>query len=768
RRRLGGYLTVVVVVGLLGGIALAALAGARRTQSSYPQYLASTHPNQLTASIYTPNVGFSGSSLARQFRRIPGVRGVTTIVSPSVFALSATGVARASRTGDVLTLSSTDGEFTRIDRLSPVTGRDANPSRLDEITATPSTARLYGWRVGETVELGYFTFAQESAPGFASRPIKPSYEIRARIVGIVDASTQVIQDDVDRQYGFFFLTPALTRLIEARWPVAAYPVAYGFSLSHQTTVTQAERAIGAVVPRGFTTQFHDVGRVVTAVELAMRPVSVALGAFGVIAGLVALALAAQAIGRLVRAGDDDRSVLWALGATRRESAADTMVGAGLAGLAGVVLAMVVAVALSPLAPIGPIRPVYPTRGVSLDPMVLGVGAAILIAGLVASALVAGRRGAPGRRAPRGSVRAPSTARLLGARGVPVAASVGLTLAVGSGDRRSAGAARSVLVGTVLAVALVATTLTFASGLSTLVGRPALYGWNFSYALNPTNSVPPPALRQLQRDRDVAAWSGYVYTNIIINGDSLPVLIARAGTPVQPPVTSGHRLLRNDQIVLGAATMAALGTRVGGSVSVSYGLPRNAPLYFAPVRLRVVGTATFPAVGFSSVVADHTSMGTGALIPLGIVPAAFQGALGSTDPLLNGPELVFVRLRHGTGRGGFAGLERIAAAATSLLAHDPNPGASGNNVTVIGVQRPSQIVNYRTIGNTPLALAVGLAVGALGALAATLTASVRRRRRDLALLKTLGFTPRMVRASIAVQASVVALIGAVVGIPLGVL
>ena len=41
-RRWGGYLTVVLLVGLLGGLAMGAVAGARRTQSSYPAFLAST------------------------------------------------------------------------------------------------------------------------------------------------------------------------------------------------------------------------------------------------------------------------------------------------------------------------------------------------------------------------------------------------------------------------------------------------------------------------------------------------------------------------------------------------------------------------------------------------------------------------------------------------------------------------------------------------------------------------------------------------------
>jgi ABC-type lipoprotein release transport system permease subunit len=54
-----------------------------------------------------------------------------------------------------------------------------------------------------------------------------------------------------------------------------------------------------------------------------------------------------------------------------------------------------------------------------------------------------------------------------------------------------------------------------------------------------------------------------------------------------------------------------------------------------------------------------------------------------------------------------------------------------------------------------------------ALGLTLAASVRRRRRDLALLKTLGFTRRQLVAAVAWQASVAAVIGIAVGVPLGI-
>ena len=50
---------------------------------------------------------------------------------------------------------------------------------------------------------------------------------------------------------------------------------------------------------------------------------------------------------------------------------------------------------------------------------------------------------------------------------------------------------------------------------------------------------------------------------------------------------------------------------------------------------------------------------------------------------------------------------------------------------------------------------------------TLTASVRRRRRDLALLKTLGFTRRQLAAAVSWQSTVPVAIGTALGVPLGI-
>ena len=51
-RRLGGYLSLVLLVALVGGLSMGALAAARRTQSSFATYLASTNPSNLGITVF--------------------------------------------------------------------------------------------------------------------------------------------------------------------------------------------------------------------------------------------------------------------------------------------------------------------------------------------------------------------------------------------------------------------------------------------------------------------------------------------------------------------------------------------------------------------------------------------------------------------------------------------------------------------------------------------------------------------------------------------
>jgi hypothetical protein len=319
---------------------------------------------------------------------------------------------------------------------------------------------------------------------------------------------------------------------------------------------------------------------------------------------------------------------------------------------------------------------------------------------------------------------------------------------------------------VVAVAVVVATVTFGSGLSTLVSHPALYGWNWTYAINSPggSDVPPRALRLLDQNPAVAGWTGYNFADVEIDKLTVPVLLGQANSAVGPPILSGHGVEKGNQIVLGAATLAALHVRLGDTVKVSYGAPQDAPVYVPPTPFVVVGTATMPAIGTSGSI--HPSMGTGGLIPKSLEPGALRRALTQSDPNLNGPAIVVVRIRDGVGAGAaLAAMNRVANDADRVMAADPE--GAGDTYNVLGVQRPAEIVNYQSTGDTPAILAGGLAAGAVVALGITLAASVRRRGRDLALLKSLGFTRRQLAVTVAWQASVAAVVGIIAGIPVGI-
>lgn len=133
-------------------------------------------------------------------------------------------------------------------------------------------------------------------------------------------------------------------------------------------------------------------------------------------------------------------------------------------------------------------------------------------------------------------------------------------------------------------------------------------------------------------------------------------------------------------------------------------------------------------------------------------------------------------------GGFADVPEPRA--RRLLDRDPDVAGwadvtfdalrvDGQTVPVLGTTvradvGPPEIVNYRTMRTTPALLGAALAIGAIVALGLTLVASVRSRRRDLAILKTLGFADRQLAATVAWQSSVAVTVGVVIGAPLGII
>ncbi len=300
----------------------------------------------------------------------------------------------------------------------------------------------------------------------------------------------------------------------------------------------------------------------------------------------------------------------------------------------------------------------------------------------------------------------------------------------------------------MAIVVLAATVTFGASLDHLVSHPALYGWNWDYALVAGDDIPQhQATVLLNRDPFVSEWTGVYAESLTIDGASTPVLGTTPGAAVGPPILSGHGLDGSNQVVLGAVTLAQLHLHLGQSVAVTSGA--------GPVRhLRVVGTAAFPA--FGSNVGAHLELGSGAMLSYGLIPASIRNTFDDPHP---GPNAILVRLKSDRSRqAAVASLAKIAQATSNT---------ANFGVSVDSVLRPAEIINYRSLGTTPAYLSGAFAVGALVALALMLVSSVRRRRRDFAVYKTLGFTRRQLALTVAWHATVTMTIGIVIGIPFGI-
>lgn len=434
-RQFSGYLSIVLLIGLIGGVAMASVAAGRRTQASYPTFLASTNPSTLTMAVFQTQTGAGGvSSLKSAIERLPDVKHVVTAGTLPLIEIGANGAPRLSSLSDINVVSSLDSMTVRQDRLAILQGRAANPHRADEIVMNAGAARILGVHVGQVIALGLYTPAQMNLPDFGSPKVKPVVLVHERIVGIVALNTQLVQDDVDQTYGAIFADAALVRQVAK--PLSIFtPVLYGIQLRHgDRGIAKVQHELVGLVPKGQIYEFHVAATVTAQVELAIKPESVALGAFGAIAALACLILASQAISRLLRRGERERDVLRALGASPVTVVAEGLVGVFLAVGLGTIVAAVAAVALSPLGPLGPVRPVYPHAGFSVDATVIGIGVAVLVVGLGAISIALSARGATKRARYTGASmsRRSRTALALQRAGIPVAGVIGVHFALESG------------------------------------------------------------------------------------------------------------------------------------------------------------------------------------------------------------------------------------------------------------------------------------------------------------------------------------------------
>jgi ABC-type lipoprotein release transport system permease subunit len=329
-----------------------------------------------------------------------------------------------------------------------------------------------------------------------------------------------------------------------------------------------------------------------------------------------------------------------------------------------------------------------------------------------------RDAAPGR----GS----AVARALAGAGLPPSVLIGMRMALERGRGRGSVPVRATTVALAVAIAAVAAILSFRAGLDHLTGTPRLYGQTYD-AWGATEPATERTLSRLTHDRTISAVSAVTLTNAVVAGRSATLMAIEPRKGAIPlAMAAGHAPETERETALGTRTLADAGVRIGDTVRIDAGL--------GPRRMRVVGRAVLP----------NTSGPAGAVRPA-------EGALVTVP-----------------GLRALGSHERSSRVLVRFARHvDPRAGLAHLGTEFAPPVTPVDIENFNRVEQAPLAMAVLFALASAAALTHALMLSGRRRRRDLALLKTLGLAPRQVAGAIAWQALTMVVVALAAGLPLGV-
>jgi hypothetical protein len=747
-------LLLAVLVGLAGGMVLAAVAGARRTEAALPRFQAYDRGGDATVEMFLSPAQRGPDPLGRELRALRGLPEVAGAARFRVAIVSSPDPASPTGRRRDLGLLPMDAGGSRIfGRPIVVAGRLADERRADEAVVDEELATRRHLGVGSRWRVGAYTAAQlEQAAGETSTP-PAGPVVDLRVVGIVRHPFDLLpavtgQDNLYVNRGDLFLTPAFW---QRHGPdLAGYGVGIVVALDRGPAdlarlTADVRRLFG---PDARVRPVHpDEGvtgatlGTIPGLRRAIRLEAGALLAFAVLAAIAALLLVGQSLGRQVFLESVDYPTLRAVGMTRGQLVAVALVRAAIIGVGGAAVATAVAVVLSPLAPIGLARRAELDPGVSADWAVLAPG------GLAVAVLVAACAGVAAWRAsrsPLGSVgvvepvpagRPSRVAGALASAGLPPTAVTGARLALERGRGRTAVPVRTAIAGAAAAVCVLAAAGVFGASLARLVGTPAAYGWTWDVSVG--NFASRQEVRRAAGVLDAtAAVDGYVGVGageLLVDGEAVEVMAVERGRgTVSLGVLDGREPVRPEEIALGAATMRTLGKRLGDSVTVAGREPGK-----PSQRLRVVGRMVLSAGPLDTAITP----GRGAVTDFDVVRRQYPA---------DAPQVFLVRLDPQADRAG---------AIDTLQRRFPG--------SVVRPLPHPDIETVQRVGYLPTLLAALVALLAVGTVTHALVSSVRRRRRDLAVLKTLGFLPRQVSATIAWQATAFATAAVLAGLPLGV-
>jgi putative ABC transport system permease protein len=572
-----------------------------------------------------------------------------------------------------------------------------------------------------------------------------------RVVGIVRTPRDLVpvatdQDNIFVNGGELYLTPAY-------WARYGHNIArYGILLALKLRQGQADlprlradlrRLYGNRALVEAADALTTAETITAGTRRAIRLESIALAGFAVLAALAALLLVGQTLGRQIVLEAVESPILRALGMTRGQLIGVAVVRAAPIALAGAALAVAGAVALSPATPLGVARRAELTPGVAVDlPVLVGGAAALAVAVLACAAAPAWRAagapaGALGVREVAGAERRSRVGAALASAGLSPVAVTGTRLALEPGRGRTAVPVRSAIIAAAGAVCALTVAVTFSASLLGLLGDRRAYGvtWDVSVGNFSDPQAADQGARKLAANPGVAAYVGVVtgLEDPLLDGRSVQIIALAPGKgELLPAVIEGRAPTQPDEIALGSVTMRTLGKRIGDTVlATTTGASR---------RLRVVGRLVVSTGDANAAVTP----GKGAVAHVGLwrylsppgTPISPQGFLVRLDPASD---------RH--------------RAIARLQRDFPN--------TVLLPLKPPDLTNLERVGYLPGLLAGLVGLLALGTTAHALITSVRRRRRDLAILKTLGFRRGQISQTVAWQATTFAVVAGLIGMPLDV-
>jgi ABC-type lipoprotein release transport system permease subunit len=697
----------VVIAALAGGAALTAAAGARRSDSAYARFLTWTRHGDFATG------GGSDAWLTKDLAAIERAPFVAIAAHvPVVGAHVVMPDGRVFQPFQVAVVDDADNVLARglIDREKVLRGRRSDPASATDATVSFATAERLGVDVGDPITL---------LPDEGGQPVT------VRVVGVV-----VRAGEFPTLSGATQSSVALTSAFERAHPSLFSPGNDGLIVRVKPGTPRA--AVEAWLQGHLHgTDIEDLSIQTSSVERTIRLETIALWAVAVVLALVFMLLLGQMLFRQALAAADSVATLATLGFTRGQVSRLGAARGLLVGTFGAAGAVTVAIVASPLTPVGLGRLAEPSPGIRIDAPVLLVGAGAIVALTTLFGAFAARRAIASTaeiRVGRRPLRLPD---------VPPALRVGLLALLRPTRRRDARLTRTALASMCVVVAAVTAVLLMLTSLSHLRRSPALAGATWDGALvvsqHPDEHALTTALTRLESFPGVEAASGSGWTSVSASGRDIPVQVFDDGSDIRPAIAAG-RMPGRAEIALGADEMHRLGVGIGDRVQLA------AQPDARPVAVEVVGRSVLVAPIFRPAApGDGGVLTTSTMRTLGVSRAEAAG-------------LVIVRFAPGVDKA--AALDRASQAIHAGFAF-----GSGDRTIVAGVQR------VRTV---PLALIVVLAVLGAAAFVHLQLLSTRRRRLDVAVLQTMGFTRRQVVATATSQAVGIALAALVIGAPLGLL